>query len=158
MKFNYQSEKRKYVNKWEKLEADYRACGMSEHAIAAMKQFDWELFKQERVYCKHNQLFAAQYYPDGSRAEDAFDGLPYGDRKDLSYEEQYFQRGRYDWIEELESEALVKKIRSLDMGRIELLTLYVFEEKTHREIGEILGIERSLVTKRLKTIKKLLKS
>lgn len=158
MKFNYQSEKRKYINEWKRLEADYRTAGMSEYAIAAMKQFDWELFKKERVYCKHNQMLAARCYPDGNQAEDGGYDLPYADPKALSYEEQYFQKGRYDWIEDIENEAMVKRIRSLDRGRIELLTLYVFEEKTHQEIGEILGIERSLVTRRLKTIKKLLKN
>ena len=55
MKFNYQSEKIKYIRTWEKLEAEYRRAGMNEAAIKAMKAFDWEMFKQERIFCIHNQ-------------------------------------------------------------------------------------------------------
>ena len=40
MKFNYQSEKIKYIRTWEKLEAEYRRAGMNEASIKAMKAFD----------------------------------------------------------------------------------------------------------------------
>lgn len=154
MKFNYQSEKKKYIKTWERLEREYRAAGMSDEAIEKMKQFDWECFKQQRVYCRHNQLLSTQFYSDGKEVGEDRSGLLDSHFNSFVYEDLYFQQGRYDWIEEIDNEEFVKRIRALDSMQLEILTMYVFERKTHQEIAETLGIERSLVTKRIKTIKK----
>lgn len=157
MKFNYQSEKRKYIRMWEKLELEYKEAGMSDEAIKEMKAFDWEMFKKHRVYCRHNQLLGNQFFPDGKEVDESRNSLLNAYYESYAYKDRYFQNDRYGWIEELENEEIIKKIRSLDKTRLDLLTMYVFEHKTHEEIAKELGIERSLVTKRLKTIKKILK-
>ena len=46
MKFNYNTEKKKYIRKWEVLEKEYETVGMDKSSIEEMKRFDWELFKK----------------------------------------------------------------------------------------------------------------
>ena len=65
--------------------------------------------------------------------------------EEFSYEERYFQDSRYGWIEEIENTNLVKKIKNLNISEIEILTMYVFEEKsqTERVIGQKVLMELS---------------
>ena len=49
MGFNYTAEKKKFETLWARLRREYRAAGMSDAAIQKMHDFDWEVFKQERI-------------------------------------------------------------------------------------------------------------
>lgn len=53
MGFNYAAEKKKFETLWARLRREYRAAGMSDAAIQKMHDFDWEVFKQERIYRLH---------------------------------------------------------------------------------------------------------
>ena len=55
MGFNYAAEKKKFETLWARLRREYRAAGMSDAAIQKMHDFDWEVFKQERIYRLHTQ-------------------------------------------------------------------------------------------------------
>ena len=55
MGFNYAAEKKKFETLWARLRCEYRAAGMSDTAIQKMHDFDWEVFKQERIYRLHTQ-------------------------------------------------------------------------------------------------------
>ena len=57
MEFNYETERNKFKREQAKLRLQYEAAGMSEEAIQEMYDYDWELFKKRRNYCKHNELF-----------------------------------------------------------------------------------------------------
>lgn len=50
MGFNYAAEKKKFETLWARLRREYRAAGMSDTAIQKMHDFNWEVFKQERIY------------------------------------------------------------------------------------------------------------
>ena len=50
MGFNYAAEKKKFETLWARLRREYRAAGMSDTAIQKMHDFDWKVFKQERIY------------------------------------------------------------------------------------------------------------
>ena len=50
MGFNYAREKRKFDEKWKKLEDWYRESGMSEDAIREMREYDWNELKARRRY------------------------------------------------------------------------------------------------------------
>ena len=49
MGFNYAAEKKKFETLWARLRREYRTAGMSDAAIQKMHDFDWEVFKQERI-------------------------------------------------------------------------------------------------------------
>ena len=55
MGFNYAAEKKKFETLWARLRREYREAGMSDAAIQKMHDFDWEVFKQERIYRLHTQ-------------------------------------------------------------------------------------------------------
>lgn len=57
MEFNYETERNRFKREQAKLRLQYEAAGMSEEAIQEMYDYDWELFKKRRNYCKHNELF-----------------------------------------------------------------------------------------------------
>ena len=159
MKFNYQNEKIKYIRTWEKLETEYRRAGMSEADIKAMKAFDWEMFKRERLFCIHNQYLEClpqDNEKDGSSRENPL-CKRFTDKLSCSDEEEYFAHERYDWIEKLESEKLARKIKSMSKADIELLTMYIADGKTHAEIAKILGVDRTVITRRIGRIKNFLK-
>lgn len=59
MGFNYAAEKKKFETLWARLRREYRAAGMSDAAIQKMHDFDWEVFKQERIYRLHARYLAA---------------------------------------------------------------------------------------------------
>ncbi len=44
MGFHYGYEKRKFDAEWTRLEQEYRAAGMDDRQIAAMKEYDWTWF------------------------------------------------------------------------------------------------------------------
>lgn len=158
MEFNYQREKRKYIKIWEKLETEYRRAGMSEVNIKAMKVFDWEMFKQERIFCIHNQYL--ECLPQDSEKDGGRENplcKRFTDKLSCSDEDEYFARGRYDWIEKLENENLARRIKSMNNADIELLTMFIVDRKTHAEIAKILGVDRSVVTRRIGRIKNFLK-
>ena len=52
---NYAAEKKKFETLWARLRREYRAAGLSDTAIQKMHDFDWEVFKQERIYRLHTQ-------------------------------------------------------------------------------------------------------
>ena len=155
MKFNYNTEKKKYIRKWEVLEKEYETAGMDKSSIEEMKRFDWELFKKERVFCRHNQYLEVSYpYNEGKSPEQNSLMLKFIEK--FSYEERYFQDSRYGWIEEIENTSLIKKIKNLNISEIEILTMYVFEEKSQTEIAEKMNITQPSISRRIRMIKKKL--
>ena len=62
MGFNYGLEKKKFDGEWERLRREYAAAGMDEAAIEAMHEFDWQIFKRERTYCRHTQQVPRQRF------------------------------------------------------------------------------------------------
>ncbi len=157
MKFNYRVKQLAFIEEWKRLEKEYKEAGMSEDAIREMKAFDWEMFKKERIYCMHNQLMTVNYYPDGNKSDLSRPGLMDKFFEEFSYEDKHFINDRYGWIECLDDEELIQNAKSLSLERKELLTKYVFDGKTHKEIAEEMKTKKTLVTKKLTTIKKLLK-
>lgn len=68
MGFNYAAEKKKFETLWARLRREYRAAGMSDAAIQKMHDFDWEVFKQERIYRLHKRsAHSCGQYSMGSR-------------------------------------------------------------------------------------------
>ena len=84
-------KKRKFDEKWKKLEDWYRKSGMSEDAILEMREYDWNDFKARRCYeNKHGE--------SGTDIEEIAE--PETERK---------TSGRYGWIEDLTFKYQLKK-------------------------------------------------
>ena len=152
MTFNYGAEKRKFEKAWSKLAKSYAEAGMEPEAIKAMYEFDWEIFKSERNEALHTQEFAI---PESSDEETDDCESPLYDKfmEQLSSEyDTYGSHSRYWWLDELTTPCLTIGIPALTMEDKELLTLYIMDELTVREIAEIQEKTKSSVERHLQRV------
>lgn len=152
MTFNYAVEKRKFEKVWAKLEKTYAEAGMEPEAIKAMREFDWEIFKSERNEALHTQEFAI---PECSDEETGDCESPLYDKflEQLSSEyDTYGSHSRYWWLDELTTPCLTIGVPALTVEDKELLTLYIVDELTVREIAEIQEKTKSSVERHLQRV------
>lgn len=152
MTFNYGAEKRKFEKAWAKLAKSYAEAGMEPEAIKAMYEFDWELFKNERNEALHTQEFAI---PESSDEETGDCESPLYEKflEQLSSEyDTYGSHSRYWWLEELTTPCLTIGVPALTMEDKELLTLYIVDGLTIREIARYLNLQKSTISERLQRI------
>ena len=152
MTFNYGAEKRKFEKVWEKLANSYAEAGMEPEAIKAMREFDWEIFKSERNEALHTQEFAI---PESTNEEMDDCESPLYDKflEQLSSEyDTYGSHSRYWWLDELTTPCLTIGVPALTLEDKELLTLYIVDELTVREIAEIQKKTKSSVERHLQRV------
>ena len=152
MKFNYGAEKKKFDTAWAKLAITYAEAGMSPEAIQEMYDYDWNRFKAARVEALHTQEFTPPCeMEDGSFAPES----PLMDKflPQLSCEyDTYGTHSRYWWLEELTSPCLTIGIPLLTVEDKELLTMFVVEEMTIREIAKRLNTNHMKIHRRLQKL------
>lgn len=152
MTFNYGAEKRKFEKVWAKLAKTYAEAGMEPEAIKAMYEFDWEIFKSERNEALHTQEFAI---PESANEEmdDCESPLYEKFLEQLSSEYDTFgSHSRYWWLEELTTPCLTIGVPALTVEDKELLTLYIVDGLTIREIARYLNLQKSTISERLQRI------
>ena len=152
MTFNYAVEKRKFEKAWTKLAKSYAEAGMEPEAIKAMYEFDWEIFKSERNEALHTQEFAI---PESADEEMDDCESPLYDKflEQLSSEyDTYGSHSRYWWLDELTTPCLTIGVPALTVEDKELLTLYIVDELTVREIAEIQEKTKSSVERHLQRV------
>ena len=153
MGFNYAKEHRKFEAKWKKLRREYEEAGMDEDAIEQIYQFDLEVFCSERSYSNHTQplpdMHVSENAADHSTLLRKFESLSC-ELDELAYSDRYF------WIDTIEKTELATKLKQLTRPELELLTLSAIYEYKQWEIAWLLGCHQSVVSRRLKKIKKFL--
>lgn len=125
MKFNYFIQKKKFDELWEKFAAAYAEAGMEPDAIQQMYDYDWGVFCRNRADSMHEAEI------DAEEREDIME------QNTVDYD-VYGGHSRYWWLEELNSPCLTVGIPLLKERDKELLTLYIYEQRTIREIAQIL--------------------
>ena len=93
MGFNYAAEKKKFETLWARLRREYRAAGMSDSAIQKMHDFDWEVFKQERIYRLHTQDLGIGIFDEPSAEQENKSALM---KKFLYQKKDYIERVKRD--------------------------------------------------------------
>lgn len=155
MKFNYGLEKKKFDEIWNRLEKEYAAAGMSQHAIEEMKTYDWNVFKKERTFYRHNQRINEELLDCGDEVVGKEIGLKkYIDS--FGSEDKYFMDRKDGWIEELGNEEIIIYLKA-SPDKVEILTEYVFNDKNQAEVAIELGISQAALSQKMKTIRKNLK-
>ena len=136
MGFNYAREKRKFDEKWKKLEEWYRKSGMSEDAIREMHKYDWSEFNSTRKFYRRGD----DDVEVESIAEEDVDTI------DKAFPEE--------WMELLDTPDLVRKIRKLPADYIEIIDLMVRENLTQKEIAGRMQCSQQNIAKKIEKIKK----
>lgn len=158
MNFNYGYEKKKFEQEWKKLEREYKQAGMSDKDIQTMKEFDLACFRLNRNTVLHTCDLQDSEDIENNGNDDFgnidFKRIEYATIKE---QEKIENHSRFWWIEELDSEELISKIKSLSEKDIELITLYVFEKFTQNEIGEFYDMSQRAIGKKLAKIINFLK-
>ena len=154
MKFNYQTEKMKFDARWERLTAEYRRAGMTEKQIAAMRSYDWEEFKREKIFRIHNQFLSEYGFDDVMGDEVSNSPLYCYFMERLSDTDDYFCERSMGWLELIEREELQLGLKSATKEELEIINMYAFEGRTQKEIAEKLRINLPSLTNMIKTIRK----
>ena len=155
MGFNYAAEKKKFETLWARLRREYRAAGMSDAAIQKMHDFDWEVFKQERIYRLHTQDLGIGIFDEPSAEQDDKSALMKKFLESVSRWDDYTTASRYSWIEEVDDPSIYKQLQALRKADLELLTLIVVDGFSQTEIAAVLGCLPQNIFGRLKKIRKI---
>lgn len=139
MKFNYFIQKKKFDEAWKELALTYTEAGMEPEAIRQMYDYDWTVFCRSRVDSMHEAEI------DAEEREEIME------KKTVDYD-IFGGHSRYWWLEELSSPCLTMGVPLLEEEDKELLTLYIYEQRTIREIAQILGKSKSSILERLQRI------
>ena len=155
MGFNYAAEKKKFETLWARLRRDYRAAGMSDAAIQKMHDFDWEVFKQERIYRLHTQDLGIGIFDEHSAEQEDKSALMKKFLESVSHWDDYTTASRYGWIEEVDDPSIYKQLQALRKADLELLTLIVVDGLSQTEIAAAFGCSPQNIFGRLKKIRKI---
>ena len=123
-----------------------------------MREFDWKIVKIERNEALHTQEFAI---PESSDVEmdDCESPLYEKFLEQLSSEyDTYGSHSRYWWLDELTTPCLTIGVPALTLEDKELLTLYIVDGLTIREIARYLNLQKSTISERLQRIFSLFSS
>lgn len=156
MSFNNGLERKKFNLVQKKCRCEYLAAQMSEESIGEMYEFDLALFNSNRRYCEHTQPLISSGVDVGE--EDNEKNLPFLKfEKSLSFrDDTSIYHSRYWWVQEIESPALSKWLNLISKEDLELLTMIVVDGYTQQEVAEIQGVNQSVVSRKLKRLKKFL--
>ena len=133
----------------------YRAAGMSDTAIQKMHDFDWEVFKQERIYRLHTQDLGIGIFDEPSAKQEDKSALMKKFLESVSRWDDYTTASRYGWIEEVDDPSIYKQLQALRKADLELLTLIVVDGLSQTEIAAVLGCSPQNIFGRLKKIRKI---
>ncbi|MGF7011626.1 DNA-directed RNA polymerase specialized sigma24 family protein [Lachnospiraceae bacterium PF1-21] len=155
MKFNYAIEKKKFETEQAKKRKEYIAAGMNAQQCNEMYEFDLEIFKKERTFCRHNQYFPTGTFEDNDNDEKS--PLLKKFQEQLSTSDNYDELFYGDLLQCIDDISLLNGLQTLSVEQLELLKLWAINGFTHEEIALQLGITRSSVTDRIARIKNKIK-
>ncbi len=108
MGFHYAREKKKFDAEWAKTAAWYKAEGMPDEDIEAMRRFDWAEFCSRRAYENRTQPLPEETI-EADSASTLFQKF---EQLTTSLDAETFS-GRSDWIEQIEDGALAGRLKQL---------------------------------------------
>lgn len=142
MGFNYRQERKKFEEQMQENERRFRAAGMSDEQIMAMREYEEEQFRRERVYKIHIVLEQSKEYP--------------GLIEWVGTTDSYFQKMKasLDFILDNVSPGLSASLSSQEKEIMLLLSWGA----TQQEISAKLGLSQSTISYHIKHIEKTFKS
>lgn len=141
MGFNYRQERKKFEERMQAQEEKYWAAGMNEDQIAAMREYEEEQFRRERIYKIHIVLEQSKEYP--------------GLIEWVASSDHYFQ-GLTCSLDSILDNLAPGTACQLTFRDKEVLLLLA-QGNTQQEVADLLQISQVAVFKHLQKIKKILK-
>ncbi len=156
MTFNYAIEKKKFDAAWSILRKFYLSAGMDPDAVEEMHKYDWDMFKAARIEALHTQELAL---PRDAEEDDDLDSQlmkKFGKQLTTEYD-TFGSHSRYWWLEELSNPCLAVGAKLLNEEDKQILTMYIVDELTTREIAYRIGKSQRTVSRTLCRIFSLFK-
>jgi len=156
MGFNYARERQRFENKWKKQREQYREAGFSEEGINAMRDFDEEVFRGQRRYENHSQVFPAEDFGEDGCDNKTNIFAKFGNLV-ATFDESSFQF-RYAWIETVSDPGLASRLKRLKENDLELLTMLVIDGYNQSEAARLLHCSQKNISVKMTRIKKFIKN
>lgn len=151
---HYGYEKRKFDAEWTRLEQEYRAAGMDDRQIAAMKEYDWTWFCSQRTYQNRVQALPSEQCEDESEQSCLFRKF---ESLSCTWDTGDVDSRRFGWLSSLEDELLYRRLCKLPEDDLELLTLLIVDGYRQADVARLWNCSRSAITQRINKIKIFLK-
>ena len=145
MSFHYAREKRNFDAEWKKLLAWYESEGMSVAAIEELYKYDWAVFCRQRSFENRIQPLS----------EELANAL-YQKFSQPTTVNDTSSHNRYAWLDEIENETLLPRLKQLSADDLLIVTLCFIEGRTQSEAAKILHVNQSVISRKIKRIKKFL--
>lgn len=158
MGFNYGKERYRTEKEFARFAKTCREAGMPEGAIAEMYRYDREALNSDRRYYTHTQPFdgAAFSGGDDEGCEEGRSPLYKNCLAQCSVQLEIHYSGRYGWLEDIDTPALVLWLKALSDDDLELLTLIVFDGRNQSEVAREWHRSEAAISKRMKRLRKSL--
>lgn len=158
MSWNNALERKKFERRWSKDEKAYREAGMTEEQFLSIRELEEEQYRSNRRYQMHTVKFEVNEF-DEDDSDESDNALLYKNLEAFSVEmPPITDNSRFGWIQEIENEELARQLLSLSETDKEILTLLAFEERSQKEIAEIMGIPYRTVKYRIQRFREILKN
>ncbi len=154
MGFHYGYEKKKFDKEWTRLEQEYRAAGMSDTQIAAMREYDWDWFCSQRTYLNRVQALPSEQCEDESEQSCLFRKF---ESLSCTWDTGDVDAQRFGWLSSLEDERMYRQLCKLSEDDLELLTLLIVDGYRQADVARLWNCSRSAITQRVNKIKIFLK-
>lgn len=118
MSYNHGLEEKIFEKQWKKTAEEYRKSGMTEEQIAAIYEFDREVFNSDRRY-----------------RERTVNLLDNPNIKKLKVYDNYSANNRYGWIDKIVDSEKYEKVMVLPKIWREAFTMYIYDGYTQKEIS-----------------------
>lgn len=157
MAWNNAYETKKFEQEQEMLVIQYRNAGMNEQQIQAMSEFDRYVFHNERAFRTHNQPLQEPTFDEDATCDESDNALllKYLDAFSTTIDDLRFHSRNW-WIEEISDPALAARLRALSEDDLTLLSQYLFENTTQKDLAEYYGISQKNISKKIRRIKNFL--
>ena len=154
MGINFAYERKKFIEKQEKLRKEYEAAGMTKEQIMAMYVFDLHQFNRDIAYKRHTQQLSN--LEESDMEDEGQNPLLQKFSDVLTVYQEPSEDCAFWWLEEIEDTALLKNLMQLSIEELDLIDRLAFRECPQKEIGEDLGKSAAAICLQLKTIRKKL--
>ena len=152
MKWNNAKERKEFIKKQNKLRKTYLAAGMTEEQIKEIYEYDLSEFNSNRRESEHTQKFDF----DSAKFDDKETDNPLFQKflERISALPEYSDTSRFGWIEEVENDSLAKALKTLSKKELEILTEWLVESVSQREIANRQGVKESAISRKIDRLKK----
>lgn len=127
----------------------YRQLNMTQEQIDALDEFDTKEFLSAIRYNRHTQPLITEDYSEDSENRHVL-YQKFGEV--LTVELDLPSCEKYEWLDDIDSLALLKRLHSLPSEDLDILNAYVFEGKTQTEIAEKMNVSQQAIQKRIARI------